>query len=182
MKFESQSRLECQLMSLSRYNDERGSFDDMFDTHTFYNGTHTGFNPVKINKSFSKRGTIRGLHFQYAPFNQAKLVIVLDGKIRDVVLDIRYSSRTYGEFDVFDLDSKDLQMLYVPHGRAHGFSVLSDTATVLYLCDNSYSKTHSAGINVLDPRLGIDWGLKREEMIISEQDLQWPNFCNVSHQ
>ncbi|OOG70686.1 dTDP-4-dehydrorhamnose 3,5-epimerase [Algoriphagus sp. A40] len=125
---------------------------------------------IQDNQSFSQRGTVRGLHFQKSPFAQAKLVRVITGKVLDVAVDLRKGSPTYGKHFSTVLDGERNNLLYVPTGFAHGFSVLED-AVFVYKCSNYYNKPAEGGILWNDPKLGIDWLV--EEPIISDKDKQW---------
>lgn len=126
---------------------------------------------VQENQSFSKRGTVRGLHFQTGDHAQAKLVSVIQGKVLDVVLDLRKDSQTYGDIYTIVLDAEKHNMLYIPEGFAHGFSVLED-AIFSYKCSAYYHKESEGGILWSDPMLKIDW--KVETPILSEKDQLWP--------
>jgi dTDP-4-dehydrorhamnose 3,5-epimerase len=126
---------------------------------------------VQDNQSFSQKGTVRGLHFQRAPYAQAKLVRVISGKVLDVVVDLRKDSPTFGKHFSTVLDTEKNNLLYVPAGFGHGFSVLED-AVFVYKCSNYYHKASEGGILWSDPKLGIDWGVA--EPIISEKDKAWP--------
>lgn len=126
---------------------------------------------VQENQSFSKAGTLRGLHFQKGDFAQAKLVRVISGRVLDVVVDLRVNSLTFGNVYSLELDAKLHNMLYVPKGFAHGFSVLED-AVFSYKCSNYYHKESEGGILWNDPDLKIDWKLKNP--ILSERDQDWP--------
>jgi dTDP-4-dehydrorhamnose 3,5-epimerase len=126
---------------------------------------------VQDNQSFSQKGTVRGLHFQRAPYAQAKLVRVISGKVLDVVVDLRKDSPTFGKHFSTVLDTEKNNLLYVPAGFGHGFSVLED-AVFVYKCSNYYHKASEGGVLWNDPKLGIDWGVS--EPIISEKDQVWP--------
>lgn len=126
---------------------------------------------VQENQSFSKKGTVRGLHFQTGDHAQAKLVSVIQGKVLDVVLDLRKDSQTYGAIYTVVLDAEKHNMLYIPEGFAHGFSVLED-AIFSYKCSAYYHKESEGGILWSDPKLKIDW--KVETPILSEKDQLWP--------
>ena len=126
---------------------------------------------VQDNQSFSKKGTVRGLHFQREPFAQAKLVRVVSGKVLDVVVDLRKSSPTFGKTYTTLLDAERSNLFFIPRGFAHGFAVLED-AVFVYKCSNYYNKESEGGILWNDPELGIDWGVS--EPIISEKDKIWP--------
>ncbi|WP_439488071.1 dTDP-4-dehydrorhamnose 3,5-epimerase [Algoriphagus sp.] len=126
---------------------------------------------VQDNQSFSQKGTVRGLHFQRGEFAQAKLVRVIQGKVLDVIVDLRKDSSTFGQAFSTILDAKLNNLLYVPVGFAHGFSVLED-AIFAYKCSNYYNKESEGGVLWNDPALGIDWQV--QEPIISEKDAVWP--------
>jgi dTDP-4-dehydrorhamnose 3,5-epimerase len=130
-------------------------------------------NWVQENQSYSKTGTVRGLHFQKPPFAQAKLVRVLKGKVLDVVIDLRKGSVTYGEVYKKVLDDIQHNMLYIPSGFAHGFSVLED-AIFTYKCSNYYNKSSEGGVIWNDPQLAIDWGVANP--ILSQKDQELPTF------
>jgi dTDP-4-dehydrorhamnose 3,5-epimerase len=133
------------------------------------------FNPVQDNESKSVKGVIRGLHYQLNPFAQAKLIRVVVGKIYDVAVDLRKSSKTFGKWYGIDLDSENKTQFFIPKGFAHGFSVLSDTAVIQYKCDNLYNPQFERGISLNDPELKIDWNLKNIVPIISDKDLKQPS-------
>ena len=135
---------------------------------------------VQDNQSFSQRGTLRGLHYQNPPYAQTKLVRVLQGEIMDVAVDLRKDSPTYEQNFTIRLSSENKKQLLVPHGFAHGFSVLSETAVVLYKCDQFYNKASEGGIRFDDPTLAIDWGMDLKEAIVSDKDVVLPSFeaCN----
>jgi dTDP-4-dehydrorhamnose 3,5-epimerase len=157
------------------FNDERGYFFEAYNQVKFHeNGIHYNF--IQDNQSFSRRGVIRGLHLQINPFAQAKLVRVLEGEILDVAVDLRKNSFTYGQHFSVILSAENKKQLMVPHGFAHGFSVLSETASVLYKVDQVYHKESERGIRYDDATLGIDWQVSLEEVIVSEKDLVLPGF------
>ena len=137
-------------------------------------GIHTRF--VQENQSFSKQGTIRGLHYQLAPYAQAKLVCVLEGEIWDVAVNLWQGADTFGQWEGVILSADNKKQLLIPRGYAHGFAVLSQQATVLYKCDAFYHPAAEAGIHFLDPTLAIDWRLNTQQSIVSEKDKQLPSF------
>ncbi|RDI58360.1 dTDP-4-dehydrorhamnose 3,5-epimerase [Flavobacterium glaciei] len=160
------------------YNDDRGFFFEVYNHAKLYeNGIKFQF--IQDNQSFSKQGVIRGLHFQISPFSQAKLVRVLQGQILDVVVDLRKDSPTYGQHFSVVLSADNNKQLLVPHGLAHGFSVLSETASVMYKVDQVYHKESERGIRYDDPTLAIDWQLDSKEVIVSEKDLILPSFNEI---
>ena len=163
------------------FEDSRGYFFEAYNQAKFeHNGITYQF--IQDNQSFSKRGVIRGLHLQDKPFAQAKLVRVLQGEILDVAVDLRKESPTYGQHVSVVLSAENKKQLMVPHGFAHGFSVLSETASVLYKVDQVYHKDSERGIRYDDPALGIDWKLSSEEILVSDKDLILPNFENCNSQ
>jgi dTDP-4-dehydrorhamnose 3,5-epimerase len=161
------------------FEDERGYFMESFNQQSLQEaGINIQF--VQDNQSFSKRGTLRGLHFQNPPFAQTKLVRVLEGEIVDVAVDLRENSPTYGQHFAIRLSAENKKQLLIPQGFAHGFSVISETATVLYKCDQFYNKASEGGIRFDDPALNIDWGIDLKAAIVSEKDQILPLFkeCN----
>ena len=157
------------------FEDNRGYFFEAYNQQLFQqNGITRQF--VQDNQSKSSHGVIRGLHYQLNPFAQSKLIRVLDGEILDVAVDIRKNSPTYGQHYSINLSSDNKKQLFLPAGFAHGFSVLSATAIVLYKCDAFYNKQSEAGIRYDDNELGIDWGIENGKEIISDKDLKLPSF------
>ena len=149
------------------FSDDRGFFYESFRESDFFsNGIDKKF--VQDNFSHSVNGVIRGLHFQKAPKAQTKLVTVLKGKIFDVAADIRKNSPTYGKWVSEILSSDTHNLLYVPEGFAHGFCVISDEADVLYKVSNEYSQEHERSIIWNDPKLDIQWPIKKP--IVSNKD------------
>ena len=129
---------------------------------------------VQDNESCSRRGVMRGLHFQMPPFTQAKLVRCVRGAVLDVAVDIRRGSPTYGRHVAVELTEDNHRQFFVPKGFAHGFSVLSDVAVFQYKCDEFYHPEADAGISILDESLGIDWRIPLEEAVLSEKDTRHP--------
>jgi dTDP-4-dehydrorhamnose 3,5-epimerase len=161
------------------FEDARGYFFEAYNQSTLVaEGININF--VQDNQSFSKRGTLRGLHYQNPPFAQTKLVRVLQGEIMDVVVDLREESPTYGQHFAIKLSAENKKQLLIPHGFAHGFSVLSETAIVFYKCDQFYNKASEGGIRFDDPALNINWGIDLTTAIVSDKDMELPNFsdCN----
>ncbi len=160
-------------------NDERGFFAETFRKDLFddFVGEKSSF--CQTNCSESDFGTIRGLHFQISPSSQSKLVSVQNGEIMDVVLDLRKNSKTFGKHFSITLNESNNYQLFVPRGFAHGFSVLSEKARVMYMVDNFYDKKNEFGINPIDKNLNIDWKVKNP--IISEKDISSPNFDKNQH-
>ena len=157
------------------FSDERGYFFESYNSTTFEK-LGLNFNWLQDNQSSSSYGVIRGLHFQKAPYAQTKLIRVLQGEIYDVVVDLRQASATYGQTYAIRLSRENQLQLLIPKGFAHGFSVLSDEADVLYKCDTLYNKESESGILYNDPVLEIDWQVPVDKQIVSEKDLVLPMF------
>ncbi|QRR01944.1 dTDP-4-dehydrorhamnose 3,5-epimerase [Dyadobacter sandarakinus] len=157
------------------FEDERGLFFESYNEQAFQkHGLPTGF--VQDNQSFSKKGVVRGLHFQKAPFAQGKLVRVISGRVLDVAVDIRPDSPTFGKYEIFELRSDTHNIAYIPEGFAHGFAALEDTV-FSYKCTNVYNKEAESGILWNDPDLGINWGVV--DPIVSEKDIILPTFRSL---
>jgi dTDP-4-dehydrorhamnose 3,5-epimerase len=159
------------------FEDERGYFFESYNKKKLSDlGINIDF--VQDNQSFSQKGTLRGLHYQNPPFAQTKLVRVLQGEIIDVAVDLRKNSATFGKHFAILLSAENKKQLLIPQGFAHGFSVLSETASVMYKCDQYYNKASEGGIRYDDATLNIDWGMALENAIVSEKDVVLPNFEN----
>lgn len=157
------------------FTDERGYFMEAYSKQALQDaGIDANF--VQDNISFSSFGTIRGLHFQAPPYAQAKLVTVLHGKVRDIVVDIRIGSPSYGQTYAVELSHENHLLFYVPEGFAHGFSVLSETCLFAYKCSNYYHKASEGGIIYSDTTLNLDWQLTHP--IVSHKDLSLPTWQN----
>lgn len=160
------------------YTDSRGYFFESYNQINFHNAG-LNFSPVQDNESKSLKGVIRGLHYQLNPFPQAKLIRVVMGKIFDVAVDIRKDSLTFGKWFGIELDSENKDQLFIPHGFAHGFSVLSEIAVIQYKCDNVYNSAYERGINLNDPSLDIYWKLGSAKPVISDKDLAQPMLADA---
>ena len=159
------------------FTDSRGYFFESYSQREF-NRLVEPVNFVQDNESASTFGVIRGLHFQRPPFTQAKLVRCVRGAVLDVAVDLRKGSPTYGKYVAAELTEENKLQFFVPHGFAHGFSVLSDVAVFQYKCDNFYAPESEEGISPLDPALGIDWRIDLSKAILSDKDLRHPAFNN----
>lgn len=179
MNFISTELEGCYIIEPKIIGDERGYFMESFNEKTFQEaiGKETHF--VQDNQSFSKKGVLRGLHYQTGESAQAKLVRVLHGEVLDVAVDIRPESTTYGKHVAVLLSEENQKQLFVPRGFAHGFIVLSETATFFYKCDNFYNKESEGGVLYNDKTLNIDWKLPESELIISEKDQILPTLENA---
>jgi dTDP-4-dehydrorhamnose 3,5-epimerase len=151
------------------FGDERGYFVETFHRKRYkQEGVDTEF--VQDNLSFSSKGIIRGLHYQF-PQAQAKLVQVIKGEVFDVTVDIRRGSPTFGKWISVAISDENKRQIYIPEGFAHGFCVLSDTAFLSYKCSDLYAPESEGGILWSDPDLGIDWPVKQP--VLSEKDRQY---------
>jgi dTDP-4-dehydrorhamnose 3,5-epimerase len=133
---------------------------------------------VQDNESKSTKGVLRGLHFQKPPFDQAKLVRCISGKVLDVAVDLRNRSKTYGQHIAIELSSENKRQLFVPRGFAHGFLVLSESAIFAYKVDNIYAPDYDSGIRWNDPLLNILWGVDKSEILVSKKDSKLPFFSD----
>lgn len=155
------------------FGDARGYFFESFSQREF-DAKVGELRFVQDNESCSRRGVMRGLHFQMPPFTQAKLVRCVRGAVLDVAVDIRRGSPTYGRHVAVELTEDNHRQFFVPKGFAHGFSVLSEVAVFQYKCDEFYHPEADAGISILDESLGIDWLIPLEEAVLSEKDTRHP--------
>lgn len=159
------------------FEDNRGYFFESYNEQVFRDqGLDIRF--VQDNQSQSTYGVIRGLHYQKAPHAQCKLVRVLEGEILDVAVDVRKGSPTFGHHFSVVLSAENKQQLFVPEGFAHGFSVLSERAVVMYKCNRFYSKESEGGLLFNDPALGIDWKVPPAEQLVSDKDRVLPLFAD----
>lgn len=158
------------------FHDERGYFFESWSQRDF----DAAVRPVRFvqdNESMSTRGVIRGLHFQWPPYAQSKLVGCVLGRVLDVAVDIRRGSPTYGRHVAVELSADTHRRLFIPRGFAHGFAVLSDTAVFAYKCDNYYHPEAEGGISIADASLGIDWRVDAAAAILSVKDTRHPSFA-----
>ena len=164
----------CYIIEPKIILDDRGYFMESFNENTFQEGINQRVHFVQDNQSFSSNGVLRGLHYQTGEHAQAKLVRVLQGEVLDVAVDIRPNSKTYGQYEAVHLSGENQKQFFVPRGFAHGFLVLSETATFFYKCDNFYNKESEGGIIFNDKTIAIDWEFPTTELIISEKDRAQP--------
>ncbi|SEQ08717.1 dTDP-4-dehydrorhamnose 3,5-epimerase [Faunimonas pinastri] len=165
------------LVAPTVFSDNRGTFCEIYSRQRYEEvGIAAGF--VQDNESLSIiKGTVRGLHFQTPPFDQAKLVRVVSGSIFDVAVDLRRGSPTYGRWVGATLTADKGEQLFIPRGFAHGFCTLKPETRVLYKVDNGYSREHDAGIRWNDPDLAVDWPLGDSDAVLSDRDLKLPGFA-----
>ncbi len=156
------------------HKDSRGYFFESYNKQTLENagGYITPF--VQDNQARSVKNVLRGLHYQNLPVPQAKLIRALEGSIWDVAVDIRKNSKTYKQWFGIELSAENKLQLLIPHGFAHGYAVLSDTAEVFYKCDNFYNKPTEGGCLFSDPEIGVDWKIDISKAIVSDKDINQP--------
>ena len=179
MKFIPQKIPDIILIKPTIYKDSRGYFSETYRQDLLEDFIGYKINFVQDNVSKSTIGALRGLHYQIPPYTQAKLVKVIEGTALDVVVDIRRNSATFGQHISMKLSCENQKQLFIPHGFAHGFVALTDSAIFEYKVDNYYSKDHDRGISFDDEKLNINWGLPYERLKISEKDLQLPSLDTI---
>ncbi|HEX2536302.1 MAG TPA: dTDP-4-dehydrorhamnose 3,5-epimerase [Chitinophagaceae bacterium] len=172
MKFEATSLAGSYLVSLQPFTDHRGWFARFYDAALFAEIGHEGA-WVQMNHSFTaQKGTVRGLHFQYPPYGEIKLVRCIAGAVRDVIVDLRAGSPTFLHSFAAELSAENKKMLYIPHGFAHGFQALENNTELIYLHSEYYQPKGEGGLRHDDPALGLSWSLPVTEL--SERDGQHP--------
>ena len=159
------------------FGDDRGYFFESYNQKKFEEVVGKVLF-IQDNESKSSKGVLRGLHFQKPPFDQAKLVRCVKGKVLDVAVDIRKGSKTYGQYIAIELSSENNKQLFVPRGFAHGFLVLSESAIFAYKVDNVYAPDYDAGIYWNDPMLNIPWVINESEIRVSEKDSKLSSFSS----
>ena len=160
------------------YSDERGYFLESYSRRAFEQAVGRAVDFVQDNHSRSRRGTLRGIHFQSHP-GQGKLVRVARGSVWDVVVDLRRDSPTFGEWEGVTLDDETGRVLWIPVGFGHGFLVTSEVADFVYKCTNYYDPATEAGIRFDDPQVGIEWPAD-VELLYSERDRTAPTLAEVA--
>jgi len=180
MEFIAQAIPEVILIKPTVHGDERGYFVETFRQDKFEQALGYTVNFVQDNESKSRRGVLRGLHYQLAPHAQSKLVRVIAGSVLDVAVDIRSGSPTYGQHVAVELSAENKQQLFVPRGFAHGFAVLSEIAIFAYKVDNYYSPECDRGLAFDDEQLAIDWKIDKVALQLSTKDTQQPAFAELA--
>lgn len=166
----------CFILEPTVFEDERGYFFESYNENKMEQ--ILGYKPsfVQDNQSKSSYGVVRGLHLQAGEHSQAKLVRVVEGAVIDVAVDVRPNSPTFGQSVAVELSADNKRQLFIPRGFLHGFSVISETATFFYKCDNGYNKASENGVNPLDETLAIDWQIPADQMVLSEKDQEAQTF------
>ena len=164
------------IIELDIFNDSRGYFSETFNAKRYKDlGINLDF--VQDNISVSKKGTLRGLHYQVPPKAQGKLCHVIKGSVLDAAVDLRFGSPTFGQHFIIELSEKNHTQIFIPVGFAHGFAVLSEEAIFQYKCSEFYSKEHERSIRFDDPDLNINWGI--ENPIVSNKDRNGKFFKDI---
>lgn len=161
------------------FGDERGYFFESFNAERFRDQTGIDVTFVQDNESRSRKGILRGLHFQREPHAQAKLVRVVQGRVLDVAVDIRKGSPTFGKYVATELSGENHRQMFIPKGFAHGYVTLEEDTIFQYKCDEFYHPETEGGIAWNDSQIGIDWGVPNDEVILSEKDIQNPLLADV---
>ncbi len=179
MKFTPQSIADVILIEPKIHGDNRGYFLETFRQDLFEEIIGYPINFIQDNESKSIKGTLRGLHYQKPPYSQAKLVKVIKGSVLDVAVDIQKSSDTFGQHVAIVLKAESKNQVFIPHGFAHGFVVLSENAIFGYKVDNYYAPEHDRGIAFNDTDLAINWQLSLESLLLSNKDKNHPTLANA---
>ena len=178
MNFEEKEIDGVILIKPNIFEDDRGHFFERFNKKKFQDFLDQEIHFCQDNESFSKKSTIRGLHYQLEPYSQGKLVHVVDGEIYDVAVDIRKSSMTFGKYVGCFLSSDNKKSLWIPPGFAHGFCVTSKTAIVNYKCSGYYNPKFERSLNWNDKTINIDWPIF-DSYIISKKDKSAPFLSSI---
>ena len=176
MKIKETPLKDCYIIEPTVFEDDRGYFYEKFNEEKFEELTGMNGHFVQDNISKSSYGVLRGIHLQKGVHAQAKVVSCLEGKVWDVVVDLRKDSSTFGKWFGIELTPENKLQLYVPKGFGHGFSVLSETAIFAYKCDNFYNKDAEGSVIYNDKDLNIDWKLPEEAIQLSDKDQNLPAF------
>lgn len=169
----------CIILEPELHTDNRGAFLETFNQEVFERVLGHSISFVQDNLSISHKNVLRGLHFQQGEFAQAKLVRVVRGRVRDVVVDLRESSPTFGKHLTIELSEQNKQALFIPKGFAHGFLALEDQTVFQYKCDAYYHPQAEGGIIYNDPDLQIQWGIDEAQLVLSEKDRRLPRFKEI---
>lgn len=167
---------DCFIIEPKVFKDNRGEFFEAFNQKLFQEKTGLDVNFVQDNQSISSKGVVRGLHIQKGEHAQAKLVRVIHGRVLDVVVDVREKSDTFGKVFSIELSKENQLQLFIPKGFLHGFATLEEDTIFSYKCDNYYNKQSETGVIYNDDFLDINWNLKKEEIILSDNDKKLESF------
>tara|TARA_X000000950_G_scaffold272508_1_gene355136 strand:- start:168 stop:704 length:537 start_codon:yes stop_codon:yes gene_type:complete len=165
MKILKQFFNHCFIFSVKKFSDKRGYFSEIFNELVIKNNFKKKFKCKQVNFVYSKRNSLRGIHLQKKPKSQIKIIRVIDGKILDVIVDLRKKSPTFGKYKKFILSSQNKRQIYIPEGFGHGYLTLSKTAKVVYFCSENYHKSSEITLNVFDKQINILWGLNQPPKI-----------------
>ena len=179
MEFIPQSIADVWIIEPKVHGDERGYFAETYRQDKFEDALGYRVNFVQDNESKSYKGVLRGLHFQLAPYAQSKLVRVIEGTVLDVAVDVRRGSPSFGQHVAVELSGVNKKQIFIPRGFAHGFLVLTDTATFAYKVDNFYSPECDRGLAFDDIDLNIDWKLTKQKLLVSDKDSQQPRLTEL---
>ena len=180
MKFIPQSIPDILIVTPKTHGDERGYFSEKYRQDKFDDAVGYKVRFIQDNESKSSRGVLRGLHFQLAPKAQSKLVWVIEGSVLDVVVDIRKGSPSFGQHVALELSNENKKQMFIPRGFAHGFVVLTDTATFCYKVDNYYSPECERGLAFDDADLNIDWQIHKDKLLLSNKDTKLPTLAELT--
>lgn len=179
LELENTPLQDCFILKPAVFKDHRGTFYESYNRDRFEETTGLNIQFIQDNQSTSRKGVLRGFHFQKGRFGQSKLVRTVSGKVLDVVVDIRPDSPTFGKSYKVVLSNENKIQLFVPAGFAHAFLTLSESSVFAYKCDQYYNKESEAGIIWNDPSLEIDWDFPEDQIILSEKDAALPTLKNV---
>ena len=180
MRVEQTPLKDCFIIHEKVNGDARGYFIETYNSRDFKAATGLDIEFVQDNQSRSSKGVLRGLHMQKGDAAQAKLVRVLEGSVLDVAVDLRKGSPSFGQHYAIELTAENHKQFFVPAGFAHGFVVLSETATFFYKVDKHYQPGNESGIRYDDEVLNIDWKLAVSEIILSEKDKMLGSFVEFA--
>jgi dTDP-4-dehydrorhamnose 3,5-epimerase len=164
------------------WSDDRGFFREWFKSEDIEKATGKNFLIEQANISLSSKGTVRGIHYSTAPRGQAKWITCVAGSIRDVIVDIRPDSKTFGKWIAVELAGNSGKAVYVSEGLGHGFIALEENTAVAYLVSTPFSPSHEFEINPLDEEIGINWGIDLRDLKISDKDKNAPTLAELLNQ
>lgn len=176
MKITETSLKGCFILEPTVFNDDRGYFFESYNTRRFNEAIGQAVHFVQDNISVSKKGVLRGLHYQTGKYAQAKLVQVIKGAALDVVVDLREESVTFGQYYKLKISEENKKSIFIPKGMAHGFLALTDEVIFSYKCDAYYNPQAEAGIKYDDLFLKIDWEISETGIILSDKDINLPSW------